>query len=315
MRNERFHPASLLTTTEVGELLAVHPSTVKRWCNDGELPFHKTDGGHRRIRLADTLAFAAERRIPTVLAPFSPHEPEVWAGLKSILSEGSYGEIRDLAVSWLEAGEIDLITSLFLMLGRSEGIPLPQLFDEGVSGFMRQVGDMWSRGDLQVGQEHLASQAVVAALSALSRAEDVTARVSRNGGRPEGLAVVGTMEGDPHQIGSLCVRLLLESAGWRVAYLGPDVPVEEFASIQARLAADLVCVSFTPPHTAADMERAIRILGEFYREERPYALAVGGRGVDGLAAQENRPVPFRSLGVFPASEGFLDWVKGLAARA
>jgi excisionase family DNA binding protein len=314
MRNERFHQASLMTTTEVGELLAVHPSTVKRWCNDGDLPFHKTDGGHRRIRLDDTLAFAQAHGIPTILEPFSPHEPMVWAGLKTILTGGSYREIHDLTLGWLESGELELITALFVMLGRTEEIPLAQLFDEGVAGLMREVGERWGRGTIGVGQEHLVSQAVVEALSALSRRLGARGTPGRNGGQPEGVAVVGSMEGDQHHIGSLCIRVLLEAQGWRVAFLGPSVPVEEFAALQSGLEAHLVCVSFTPPHAPVDVERAIRILGRFYRPERPYALALGGTAVDPSPLREDRTVPFEALGVFKTCVGFLEWLDRLEPR-
>ncbi len=300
-----------MTTTEVGELLSVHPSTVKRWCNDGELPFHKTDGGHRRIRLSDTLAFAEAHHIPTILAPFSPHEPAVWAGLKAILTGGSYREVHDLALAWLAAGDLELIKALFVMLGRTREIPLAQLFDDGVAGFMWEVGDRWGRGTMGVAQEHLASQAVVEALSALSRTTLSAETLSRNGGPPEGLAVVGSMEGDQHHIGSLCIRVLLEAHGWRVAYLGPDVPLEEFAALQERLGAELVCISFTPPHAPVDVERALRMLGRFYRPEHPYALAVGGAGVDPSSWPEDQAAPFRALGTFRSCASFVDWIEGL----
>ena len=312
MTTDRFQASSLLTTTEVGDLLAVHPSTVKRWCNDGEIPFHKTDGGHRRIRLLDTLEFAAQRGIPTVLEPFAPYEAEVWAGLNAILSEGSYREITALAFGWLTEGKLDLITALFVMLGRSDGIPLPQLFDEGVAGFMRQVGEAWARGDVRVADEHLASQAIVEALTSLAGpgavAAGPTSGGSRTAGKAVGVAVVGAMEGDQHHIGSLCVRVLLEQAGWRVAYLGPDVPVEDFAALQHSRGARLVCISFTPPHSPADVERALRILREFYRPERPYVLALGGAGVGSITPGTLDSRPFEGVAAFSSSAAFHEWL-------
>lgn len=39
-----------LSLSEVASLLGVHPSTVRSWSNQGHLPAHRTQGGHRRFR-------------------------------------------------------------------------------------------------------------------------------------------------------------------------------------------------------------------------------------------------------------------------
>jgi excisionase family DNA binding protein len=42
-----------LTTTEAAELLGVHPATIRRWADDGDVPMMTTPGGHRRFALSD----------------------------------------------------------------------------------------------------------------------------------------------------------------------------------------------------------------------------------------------------------------------
>ncbi len=39
-----------LSLSEVAQMLGVHPSTVRSWCDRGHLPVHRTQGGHRRFR-------------------------------------------------------------------------------------------------------------------------------------------------------------------------------------------------------------------------------------------------------------------------
>jgi excisionase family DNA binding protein len=39
-----------LSLSEVSEILGVHPSTVRNWADQGRLPVHRTQGGHRRFR-------------------------------------------------------------------------------------------------------------------------------------------------------------------------------------------------------------------------------------------------------------------------
>jgi excisionase family DNA binding protein len=46
----------MLTTTEAAKAAAVAPSTIKRWADQGMLPFSRTAGGHRRFE-----RFAIER--------------------------------------------------------------------------------------------------------------------------------------------------------------------------------------------------------------------------------------------------------------
>lgn len=54
----------LLTSSEVGELLQVNPSSVKKWVDDGLLVAFRTPGGHRRIRVADLVVFLDNHKMP-----------------------------------------------------------------------------------------------------------------------------------------------------------------------------------------------------------------------------------------------------------
>lgn len=59
---------SILTTRQVAELFAVHPTTVMAWADDGRLPHFRTPGGHRRYNRADVEALRAST---TISAPDS----------------------------------------------------------------------------------------------------------------------------------------------------------------------------------------------------------------------------------------------------
>jgi excisionase family DNA binding protein len=61
---ERIEPEQLLTSSEVGALLQVNPSSVKKWVNDGRIVAFRTPGGHRRIRAADLVAFLDLHKMP-----------------------------------------------------------------------------------------------------------------------------------------------------------------------------------------------------------------------------------------------------------
>jgi excisionase family DNA binding protein len=53
-----------LTSSEVGELLQMNPSSVKKWVDDGLLVAFRTPGGHRRIRAADLVTFLVGHQMP-----------------------------------------------------------------------------------------------------------------------------------------------------------------------------------------------------------------------------------------------------------
>jgi excisionase family DNA binding protein len=42
-----------LSLSEVAKILGVHPSTVRNWADQGQLPVHRTQGGHRRFKRSD----------------------------------------------------------------------------------------------------------------------------------------------------------------------------------------------------------------------------------------------------------------------
>jgi len=269
---ERFGVEATLTSSEAAELLAVHASTVKRWCNEGEIDFDTTSGGHRRIRLHDALAFARARDIDNVLTPFHPYEAHVWTALQAVRQEASFDRAVQLAMGWVSRGHLRRVSLLFDVLAREPGVPFCHFVDGGVRRLMERVGTAWAEGRLRVGEEHLVSQAMAEVLLRLS---DEVARDPVPGAAP--LAVVGTLEGNQHHLGALTVRVLLERAGWDVCYLGPDVPIEDFAALQRSREAALVCISLPPPAAAGDAARVVRVLGEMYDAGRPYALALGGR--------------------------------------
>lgn len=57
-----------LTVKAASEKLGVHPTTLRRWANAGNIPVMLTPGGHRRFLESDLLQFTDERRRLKVVA-------------------------------------------------------------------------------------------------------------------------------------------------------------------------------------------------------------------------------------------------------
>lgn len=64
-----------LSLTAAAARLNVHAATLRRWADEGELPFMLTPGGHRRFAVADLDRFAESRRV----AQRQSTLPEAWA--------------------------------------------------------------------------------------------------------------------------------------------------------------------------------------------------------------------------------------------
>jgi len=300
---ERFNPDLTLTSSEAAELLGVHPSTVKRWCDEG-LPVRKTEGGHRRIHLEDAQSFARARGIETVLSPFHPYEPHVWSALRQIEEDGSFQRFLTLAMGWVHRAQLRRLSHLMEAVARQDGVSFPRFCDEAVRGLMAEVGRAWHGGRLRAGEEHMISQLMVDVLLKLGREEEERRRAAGDDPEDRPVAVVGSIEGNQHHLASLCVRLLLERLGWEVYFLGPDVPVEDFGIIQRSRRAELVCVSLTPPATAGEVGRALRILSEFYDPSVPYLLSLGGSFEEEPNPAVLSSGPFRRVSVFGSCAEF-----------
>lgn len=55
------HTEEWLPLSRAAEQLGVHPTTLRRWADNGDIPVMLTPGGHRRFSIDDLLQFAAER--------------------------------------------------------------------------------------------------------------------------------------------------------------------------------------------------------------------------------------------------------------
>jgi methanogenic corrinoid protein MtbC1 len=83
------------------------------------------------------------------------------------------------------------------------------------------------------------AEALYAGLAILQPLVNKTAAETRG----KGVAVIGAVQGDIHDIGKNLVKMMLEVAGFDVHDLGRDVEMEKFIEESQRLDADLLCLS------------------------------------------------------------------------
>lgn len=110
-----------------------------------------------------------------------------------------------------------------------------QFAKETIAPLMREVGRQWSDGSLSIASEHMISAEVRTMLAACLDALPPDQMPVR--------AVVSTMEGEQHEIGSMLITLLARQAGIGALYLGPDLPVEEIIRAACASKAGIICLS------------------------------------------------------------------------
>lgn len=94
-KSENAEVKEWLSLRRAADRLGVHPTTLRRWADDGEVPVMVTPGGHRRFAVSDVDGFAEERLRLRVVAGLE----QIWAD--QALSQTREGIVSHRAEHWL----------------------------------------------------------------------------------------------------------------------------------------------------------------------------------------------------------------------
>ena len=136
--------------------------------------------------------------------------------------------------------------------------------------YLRELGDAWERAEVDVGQEHFASNLLQSRLLGLVPAWDA-------GRGPR--AVLACAPGEQHTLGLTGFGISLRNRGWRVTYLGADTPIAMTARAAQTLTPKLVVLSSTMAHGLPPFEDELRALAA------SVPLALAGAGVNPVLAE------------------------------
>jgi DNA-binding transcriptional MerR regulator len=136
--------------------------------------------------------------------------------------------------------------------------------------YLRALGEAWERAEIDVGQEHFASNLLQGRLLGLVPGWD-------RGRGPR--AVLACPPGEQHSLGLTGLGISLRNRGWRVTYLGADTPIAMIARTAETLAPQLVVLSSTMAHGLPPFEDELRALAASVR------LALAGDGVSPALAE------------------------------
>ena len=154
----------------------------------------------------------------------------------------------------------------------SAGLPADTILGEGLVAGMTEVGKRFECGTYFVGDMMVSARAMKAGLARLRPAltvQDV---------KPVGKVIIGTVQGDLHDIGKNLVSVMLEGAGFQVTDLGVDVRPDKFVAVAREKGADLIALSALLTTTMTNMKGVITAVkkAEF---DHPVKVLVGGAAV------------------------------------
>jgi methanogenic corrinoid protein MtbC1 len=158
-----------------------------------------------------------------------------------------------------------------LLLKASSKMSQPQLIENLIVPLIYKVGDLWHDGDIRVANEHLASAVIRYFLTNLIEQHTPSENAP--------IIISATPRGQEHELGALIVGVIASSAGWKVIYLGPDLPIEEIAAVADNLDAKVVSLSIVYPNDDPLLKKDLINLKRILPAK--VSLIAGGRASDG----------------------------------
>lgn len=187
--------------------------------------------------------------------------------------EGLRVELRDALLAMDRARALEVYS-------RTAALPPDRQVEEVLLPLLRDVGDGWHAGRISVAQEHFCSVFARGRMVGMLESLAPGAR----GGRE---AVCAGAPGELHEFGLMAAAIYLAMHGWRITYLGADVPLADLAPVLEQRRPQLVCTSIVHP---LPEEECLRLARDLRAASPPETVIVlGGAGVPERAADELPP--------------------------
>jgi 5-methyltetrahydrofolate--homocysteine methyltransferase len=160
----------------------------------------------------------------------------------------------------------------------AEKMPPEQVLRDGLISAMAEVGRRFECAEFYVPEMLISARAMKSGL-ALLRPYLATANV-----KAVGKVVIGTVQGDLHDIGKNLVGMMLEGGGFEVIDLGVDVAAEQYVAAVKEHHPDLVACSALITTTMPRMENVILALKEAGLRNQVKVMVGGAPVTDKYAA-------------------------------
>jgi corrinoid protein of di/trimethylamine methyltransferase len=151
-----------------------------------------------------------------------------------------------------------------------EGLDAFQAIMNGLAAGMETVGELYDQQEYFVPEMLMCADALYAGLDILRP------HINQEDIKSKGQVVIGTVQGDVHDIGKNIIKLMFDVGGFEVHDLGRDVPLEKFVEEQMKTDSEIVAMSAMMTTTMTGMKKVI----EMIKEKNPdVAIMLGGAPV------------------------------------
>ena len=169
----------------------------------------------------------------------------------------------------IETGKAKIIAEL-VQSSIDEGVDPMEILNHGMVDAMTLIGERFSRGEAFV------PEMLISARTMKKGVEVLKPHLAKDATTSFGTAVIGTVQGDMHDIGKNLVAMMIESAGFEVVDLEVDVPLERFVeAISTHSNVRIVALSTLLTTTMPAMKRIVEGLNQLENRDS-FRIMVGG---------------------------------------
>lgn len=192
----------------------------------------------------------------------------VFRFVEKMMSKAELTTVVDSFVAALREGD-EAKARAIVQHTQASGVDAGEIYLHLFAPSMVQIGALWEHNQLTVAEEHLATAVTERLIGELSPLFRTTPNNDHR-------IVLGCVQGENHTLGIRMLSDLLTKAGWRVLYLGANVPTEEWPQIVARTNANAVGISVNSNRLLPEVRRAAMLI----RSRLPgICVLVGGAAI------------------------------------
>jgi 5-methyltetrahydrofolate--homocysteine methyltransferase len=151
-----------------------------------------------------------------------------------------------------------------------EGTAAKDVLDNGLIAGMDVVGERFKKNEIYIPEVLISARAMKTAMAVLEP------ELVKAGVEPVGKLLIGTVQGDLHDIGKNLVAMMLKGSGFEVIDLGVDVSPEKFVEQVKAAKAQLIGMSALLTTTMPGMEKTIKAVKD---AGIPVKVMIGGAPV------------------------------------
>jgi len=177
---------------------------------------------------------------------------DIFEEISSFLQQGRAPKVKELVQKALDDGASPKV-----------------VLESGLMPGMSIIGEKFKNNEIYVPEVLIAARAMNAGAAILKP------YLVEAGVESKGLAVIGTVKGDLHDIGKNLVKMMMEGKGMTVVDLGVDVSAEKFVQGAIDNNANIICCSALLTTTMNEMKRVVSLAKEKGLNER-VKIMVGG---------------------------------------